>query len=97
MIRTIQQRIYVVGMLPLALLAVTLAALNGIVRINEANRQLRDAQTVTVQLLYGSAVDALVIGNSLAFEQMVHGVVKSSPAVACIALTNTDSCECRTL
>lgn len=90
MIRTIQQRIYVVGMLPLALLAVTLAALNGIVRINEANRQLRDAQTVTVQLLYGSAVDALVIGNSLAFEQIVHGVVKSSPAVACIALTNTD-------
>ena len=64
--------------------------LNGIVRINEANRQLRDAQTVAVQLLHGSAVDALVIGNSLAFEQIVHGVVKSSPVVACIALTNTD-------
>jgi HAMP domain-containing protein len=90
MIRTIQQRIYVVGMLPLALLAVTLVTINGIVRINEANRQLRDAQTVTVQLLHGSAVDALVIGNSLAFEQIVHGVIKASPAVACVALTNTD-------
>jgi hypothetical protein len=90
MIRTIQQRIYVVGMLPLALLAMTLVALNGIVRIDEASRQLRDAQSVTVELLRGSATDALVIGNALDFGQIVHGVVKTSPTVACIALTNVD-------
>lgn len=86
MIRTIKQRIYVIGILPLALLAVAAVIVNGVVRIQETSDTLRNAQRVTAALLHAPAVDALVVGNISGFEKAVQDVVKSSPWLACVTL-----------
>lgn len=86
MIRTIKQRIYVIGILPLALLAVAAVIVNGVVRIQETSDTLRNAQRVTAALLHAPAVDALVVGNISSFEKAVQDVVKSSPWLACVTL-----------
>lgn len=88
MISTIKQRIYVVGLLPLAMLAVALAVFNGVSRIDEANRELRNARNVTAALLQSPAVDALIVGNTLNFEQTVKNVTKTSPALVCVTLSD---------
>lgn len=90
MIRTIQQRIYVVGLLPLAMLAVALVVYNGLARIDEANQELRNARAVTAALLQSPAVDALIVGNTLNFEQTVKNVIKTSPLLVCVTLRDAD-------
>lgn len=89
MIRTIKQRLYIIGLLPLALLAITLVVLNGFARINDANRELDNQKRVTAALLQGPAIDALVVGNSLNFEQTVTNVIKTSPLLVCVTLQDT--------
>jgi methyl-accepting chemotaxis protein len=86
MIRTIRQRIYFVGLLPLAALAVALVVFNGIYRIDEANRELRNSQEITANLLIGAAAEALTLGNTLTFEQLVTAAVKTSPTLLCVRL-----------
>jgi signal transduction histidine kinase len=90
MIRTIQQRIYVVGLLPLAVLAVALLSFNGFARIKEAHRELRNTQRVTAALLQSPAADALIVGNTLAFEQTVRSVIKTSPRLICVVLRDAE-------
>jgi hypothetical protein len=63
MIRTIKQRIYVLGLLPLAALAVALVVFNGLYQIDEANRELRSSQEVTANLLSSAAAEALTVGR----------------------------------
>ncbi len=86
MIRTIKQQIYVVGILPLALLAVVAVIANGAMRIQETNETLRNAQKVTAALLHAPATDALVVGNISIFEKASTDVIKSSPWLACVTL-----------
>lgn len=86
MIRTIKQRIYILGLLPLAALAVALVVFNGVYRIDEANRELRSAQEVTANLLNSAAAEALTLGNTLNFEQLVTAAVKTSPILLCVRL-----------
>ncbi|MDY6949517.1 MAG: HAMP domain-containing protein [Pseudomonadota bacterium] len=86
MIRTIKQRIYVIGMLPLALLAVAAVIVNGALRIQETNETLRNAERMTAALLHAPAVDALAVGNITNFEKAVQDVIKSSPWLACVIL-----------
>lgn len=101
MIRTIKQRIYIVGLLPLATLAVALVVFNGVSRINEANQALGNARNVTAALLESPAVDALVVGNVSQFEQAVSAVLESSPWLICVTLrdvshrviSQTDGCD----
>ena len=88
MIRTIKQRIYLVGLLPLAALAVTLVAFNGLYQIDEANRELRDSQEVTAHLLNSAAAEALTVGNTLNFEQLVNAAIKTSPNLLCVRLSD---------
>jgi HAMP domain-containing protein len=90
MIRTIQQRIYVVGLLPLAMLAVAMVVYNGLARIDEANQELKNARAVTAALLQSQAVDALIVGNTLNFEQTVKNVIKTSPLLVCVTLRDAD-------
>lgn len=89
MIRTIKQRLYVIGLLPLAVLAITLVVLNGLARIDDANRELDNEKSVTAALLQGPAVDALVVGNTLNFEQVVMNLIKTSPLLVCVTLQDT--------
>lgn len=86
MIRTIKQRIYFVGLLPLATLAMALVLLNGVARIDDANQELENAQRVTAALLQGPAIDALIVGNVLNFEQAVRSVIRTSPSLVCVTL-----------
>ena len=86
MIRTIKQRIYVVGLLPLAALAVALVVFNGLYQIDEANRELRSSQQVTANLLSSAAAEALTVGNALNFEELVHAAIKTSPNLLCVRL-----------
>jgi signal transduction histidine kinase len=86
MIRTIKQRIYVIGLLPLAALAVALVGFNGLYQIDEANRELGNSQEVTANLLSNAAAEALTLGNSLNFEQLVNAAVKTSPTLLCVHL-----------
>lgn len=88
MIRTIKQRIYIIGLLPLAVLAVVLVVFNGLYQIDEANRELRDSQEVTANLLSSAAAEALAIGNTLNFEQLVNAAIKTSPNLLCIRLSD---------
>lgn len=90
MIRTIKQRIYVVGLLPLAALAVALVVFNGITRIREANQALLNAQRVTAALLQSPAADALIVGNRLSFEETARKVIGTSPLLACVSLRDSD-------
>jgi HAMP domain-containing protein len=90
MIRTIKQRIYVVGLLPLAVLAVALVMFNGVTRIREANQALLNAQQVTAALLQSPAADALVVGNRLSFEETAKKVIKTSPLLVCVTLRDSD-------
>jgi hypothetical protein len=89
MIRTIKQRIYIVGLLPLAALAVALVVFNGLYRIEEANRELRISQEVTANLLNSAAAEALTLGNTLNFEQLVDTAIKTSPSLLCVRLRDT--------
>lgn len=86
MIRTIKQRIYTFGLLPLGVLAVSLVVLNGLARIDDANRELKTSREATAALLQGPALDALVIGNTVGFDQAVNAVVRTSPALICVTL-----------
>lgn len=86
MIRTIKQRLYWVGLVPLAMLAVALVIFNGLARINEASRELENARSMTAALLQGPAVDALVVGNIVNFERIATNVVKTSPWLVCVSL-----------
>lgn len=88
MIRTIKQRIYVLGLLPLAVLAVVLVVFNGLYQIDEANRELRNSKEVTANLLSSAAAEALTIGNTLNFEQLVNAAIKTSPNLLCVRLTD---------
>lgn len=88
MIRTIKQRIYLVGLLPLAALAVALVAFNGLYQIEEANRELRSSQEVTANLLNSAAAEALTVGNTLNFEQLVNAAVRTSPNLLCVRLSD---------
>lgn len=90
MIRTIKQRIYVVGLLPLAALAVALVVFNGITRIREANQALLNAQRVTAALLQSPAADALIVGNRLNFEETARKVIRTSPLLVCVSLRDSD-------
>jgi signal transduction histidine kinase len=88
MIRTIKQRIYLMGLLPLAALAVALVAFNGLYQIDEANRELRSSQEVTANLLNSAAAEALTVGNTLNFEQLVNAAIKTSPNLLCVRLSD---------
>ena len=88
MIRTIKQRIYLVGLLPLAALAVALVVFNGLYQIDEANRELRNSQEVTANLLNSAAAEALTVGNTLNFEQLVNAAIKTSPSLLCVRLSD---------
>src|SRR5688572_9012994 len=88
MIRTIKQRIYLMGLLPLAVLAVALVAFNGLYQIDEANRELRNSQEVTANLLNSAAAEALTVGNTLNFEQLVNAAIKTSPNLLCVRLSD---------
>lgn len=88
MIRTIGQRIYLVGLLPLAALAVALVLWNGYARIRDANRSVESAQEVTRQLLQAPALDALVIGNSITFETIAKQSIAVSTVLKCISLSD---------
>jgi signal transduction histidine kinase len=88
MIRTIKQRIYLVGLLPLAALAVALVVFNGLYQIDEANRELRNSQEVTANLLNSAAAEALTVGNTLNFEQLVNAAIKTSPNLLCVRLSD---------
>lgn len=88
MMRTIKQRIYWLGLLPLALLSVALIAFNGAARIDEAQGELRNAQKLMAELLRNPAIEALVVGNDLAFEQTTNELLNASSSVACIILAD---------
>ncbi|MGI9288645.1 MAG: HAMP domain-containing protein [Pseudomonadales bacterium] len=88
--RTIAQRIYWTALLPLALLAVVLITVNGYSRIQDANRQLDDARKVAAELLNGPAIDALVVGNTLHFEQLVGDLYLRSDTIGCVALRDAN-------
>lgn len=88
MMRTIKQRIYWLGLLPLAILSVALIAFNGAARIDEAQGELRNAQKLTAELLRNPAIEALVVGNDLAFEQTTNELLNASSSVACIILAD---------
>lgn len=88
MIRTIKQRIYLVGLLPLAALAVALVVFNGLYQIDETNRELRNSQEVTANLLNSAAAEALTVGNTLNFEQLVNVAIKTSPSLLCVRLSD---------
>ena len=94
MIRTIKQRLYVFGLLPLGLLAVSIVAFNGWSRIEDAKRELTTAREATAALLQGPASDALVVGNAVQFDQAVKAVMRTSPALICV---NLDDAEQRTV
>lgn len=89
MIRTIKQRLYVIGLLPLAVLAIALVVFNGLARIDDAHIELDNEKRVTAALLQGPAVDALVVGNVLNFEQVVTTLIKTSPMLVCVTLQDT--------
>jgi len=89
MITTIKQRIYVVGLLPLAALAVVLVVFNGVYRIDEASRELRSSQEMTANFLNSAAAEALTLGNTLNFEELVTSAMKTSPLLLCVRLTDT--------
>lgn len=89
MITTIKQRIYVVGLLPLAALAVVLVVFNGLYRIDEASRELRSSQEMTANFLNSAAVEAVTLGNTLNFEELVTSAMKTSPLLSCVRLTDT--------
>lgn len=88
MITTIKQRIYVFGLLPLGTLAVSLVISNGFFRIDDANRELERTEQTAAALLQSPAIDSLVIGNSLEFEQAVSAVMRTSPALRCVQLND---------
>jgi HAMP domain-containing protein len=88
-ITTIKQRIYVFGLLPLGVLAVSLVLINGFSRIDDANRQLTTSREVTAALLQSPALDALVVGDTFHFEQTVKAVMGTSPALRCVLLRDT--------
>lgn len=88
MIRSVNQRIILAGLAPLAILAVALVVGNGFARIQEARRELASARQLTSTLLHAPALDALVIGNTLPFEQVANDVTKSSGDVVCISLAD---------
>jgi hypothetical protein len=86
MIRSIKQRIYVTGILPLAVLAVALVGLNGAIRIGDAQQELQNARNITAELLHGPAVDALVVGNTLGFQSIAEKAIEASRSLLCISL-----------
>jgi HAMP domain-containing protein len=91
MIWTIKQRIYVFGLLPLGTFAVGLVLSNGYARIDDANRELATARRTTAALLQAPAIGSLVLGNSLEFEQAVKAVMRTSPALRCVTLTDVSN------
>src|SRR5689334_21526301 len=68
------------------MLAVVLVLWNGFVRIDESTQQLRKTQSMTAQLLRGPAVDALMLGNTLTFNQIVAEILRTSSELVCIGL-----------
>ena len=89
MITTIKQRIYVFGLLPLGILAVSLVLVNGFSRIEDANRELTTSREVTAALLQSPALYALVVGDTFHFELAVKSVMGTSPAPRCVPLRDT--------
>jgi methyl-accepting chemotaxis protein len=90
MIRTIRQRIYGLALLPLALLAMTLLVLNGFARVEQARSELRNGQRMVSELLQARAVDALVVGNMLAFDEVTGELLRNSSSIACIVLEDSE-------
>jgi len=90
MIRTIRQHMYGLVLMPLALLAVTLLVLNGFARVDQARTELLNGQRMVVDLLQAGAVEALVIGNVLAFDEVVEGLLRNSSFIACIVLEDAE-------
>lgn len=90
MIRTIRQRIYGLALLPLALLAMTLLVLNGFARVEQARSELRSGQRVIAELLQARAVEALVVGNMLAFDEVTDELLRNSSSIACVELKDID-------
>lgn len=86
MIRSIKQRLYLIGLLPLGLLAVSLVAINWYLGVKDARSELRNTRNVTAELLQGPAVDALVVGNSFGFESIASRSLDSSKMITCITL-----------
>lgn len=90
MIRTIRQRIYGLALLPLALLAMTLLVLNGFARVEQARSELRSGQRMIVELLQARAVEALVVGNVLAFDEVTDELLRNTSSIACVVLKDID-------
>jgi signal transduction histidine kinase len=90
MIRTIRQRIYGLALLPLALLAMSLLVLNGLAQVEQARNELRNGRRMVVELLHGRAVEALVVGNVLAFDEVTRDLLRGSTTIACISLTDLE-------
>lgn len=90
MIRTIRQRIYGLALLPLALLAIALLVLNGLARVEEARSELRNGQRMVVELLQARAVEALIVGNVLAFDEVTADLMQNSSSIACIVLEDLE-------
>ncbi len=91
MIRSIKQKLYLIGLLPLAVLALLVVLVNGYARIQDAEQQLREAQRLTVELLRGPAQDALVIGDTKTVQDQMNAVVTRSSRVQCLALWDAHS------
>jgi len=90
MIRTIRQRIYGLALLPLALLAMTVLVLNGFAQVEQTRNELRNGQRMVVELLQARAVEALVVGNVLAFDEVSGELLRDSTAIACIVLKDLE-------
>lgn len=89
MFRTIKQRMYLIALMPLALLSLLLIAINGTTRTTELKKDLMNAQRLTAELLMLPATDALEVGNVLAFEQVTERLLRTSPSLRCIALKDS--------
>ena len=90
MIRTIRQRIYGLALLPLALLAMTLLVLNGFARVEQARNELGNGQRMVAELLQARAVEALVVGNVLAFDEVAGELLRNSSSIACVVLADIE-------
>lgn len=84
--RSISHKLYMGGLVPLALLAIALIVFNGLQRLADAKRELQHSQVLTATLLHAPAVDALVVGNTLAFDQLIKDVIATTPAITCVSL-----------
>jgi len=88
--RSIKHMMNSLVLVPVAILAVALIALNGYMRYQDANHQRLASEDLINNLLYQPATEALIVGDTLYFTQLIEDLMATTDQAECISLKDQD-------